>query len=371
LQAVWDQSPDRQAEIRAAIQANPDLAAYVLEHPDANPAFLNLVTPEALTSIAETIPTPSQAVMVSPSPVTAQNPTPSPFTDWIAFGYGQDNSREIMIMHPTTGSQQQITNNGTIEEAPSFSPDNWKLVYASYRTQGGWELYTYDLQRGTEQQLTSFEGEAHFPAWSPVQGDTRILFEGRTSDPRATNVWMVDIATGDVTQLTRSGVDSRPSWSPDGTRILFGRATSDTTGDGQVTVNDAADIYVLDLASGEEKNLTDTPGFGDFNFAWSPDGEWIAFTSMRRDVNGDGFINLSDSENLFVIPAEEGEERFLNLRGRAVFSPSWSPDGRFILVLVLDGDGQNAIWQFDTQTENFVRITEPGPYFHPRYSNAP
>ena len=371
LRAFWDQSLDRQTKVITVIQTNPGLAAYMLEHPDENGAFLNFITPSALTSVAQTIPTPSPVVVLSPSAVAATGATSSPFTDWIAFGYGEDNSREIIVMHPTTKSQQQITNNGTIEEAPSFSPDNWKLVYASYRTQGGWELYAYDLHRGTEQQLTSFEGEAHFPAWSPVPGDTRIVFEGRTSDPRATNIWMVDIATGDVTQVTRGGADSRPSWSPDGSRILFGRATSDTTGDGQITVNDAADIYQLDLALREEKNLTDTPASGDFNFAWSPDGEWIAFASMRRDTNGDGFINLSDSEDLFMIPADGGEERLLNLRGRAVFSPSWSPDGRFILVLVLDGDGQNAIWRFDTQTENFVRITEPGPYFHPRYSNSP
>ena len=371
LKTVWDQSPERRAEISTAIQANPGLAAHILEHPAVNAEFLNFITPDALTSIAEAVSTPSLAVIASPSPV-AKNPTPSPFTGWIAFGYGEQNSREIMIMHPTNGSLRQITNNGSIEEAPSFSPDNWNLVYASYRTQGGWELYAYDLQRGTEQQLTSFEGEAHFPAWSPVPGDTRILFEGRTSEPeRATNIWMLDVATGEVTQLTQDGSDTRPSWSPDGTRVLFGRATSDTSGDGYITVSDTADIYILDIASGEETNLTATPGFNDFNFAWSPDGQWIAFASTRRDTNGDGSVNLDDSENLFLIPAGGGEERLLNLRDRAIFSPSWSPDGRFILVLVLGEDGQNSIWRFDIQTEDFVRITEPGPYYHPRYSTTP
>jgi Tol biopolymer transport system component len=128
---------------------------------------------------------------------------------------------------------------------------------------------------------------------------------------------------------------------------------------------------VLDLASREEKNLTNTPDFNDFNFAWSPDGQWIAYTSTRRDANGDGSINLNDSQNLFLMPVEGGQERLLDLRGNAVFSPSWSPDGRFILVLVSGEDGQNAIWRFDTQTEDFVRITEAGPYYHPRYSNAP
>ena len=372
LQVVWDQSPDRQPEIRSTIQANPGLAAFILEHPAANPGFTDLITPEALTSVAAAIPIPSPTVVVSPSPVSASTLDPSPFTGWIAFGHGQDNSREIMIMHPITRSERQITNNASMEEAPSFSPDNWKLVYASYRTQGGWELYVYDLHRGTEQQLTSFEGEAHFPAWSPVSGDTRILFEGRTSEPeRATNIWMVDIATGDLTQVTHGGADSRPGWSPDGSQIVFGRPTIDTSGDGLVTVSDAADLLIRDLTTGEEKNLTNSPDFGDFNFAWSPDGEWIAYTSMRRDANGDGYLNLSDSENLFMIPAGGGEERLLNLRGRAIFSPSWSPDGRYILVLVLDREGQNSIWRYDTQTESFVRITEPGQFFHPRYSNSP
>jgi len=372
LQTVWDQEPGRQVEIVATIQTTPGLAAYILEHHSENSAFLDLITPEALTSVAENIPIPSPTLIETPSPTIVNISTPSPYTDWIAFGFGEDNRREIVIMHPTTGSRQQLTNNGSIEEAPSFSPDNWSLVYASYRLQSSWELYAYDLRRGTEQQLTSFEGEAHFPVWSPVKGDTRIVFEGRFFEPESTtNVWMLDIATGKLTQLTSSNSDTRPSWSPDGTKVIFGRAGADTSGDGNVTVSDFADIYVLDVASGVEENLTNTSDAGEFNFAWSPDGEWITYTSIRRDVNGDGSINLNDSENLYLIPSSGGEEQLLNLRGKAIFSPSWSPDGRFILVLVMDEDGQNALWRYDNWTEDFIRITEPGPYYHPRYSNAP
>jgi hypothetical protein len=373
LQVIWEEGPPQQrAGIAAAIQANPALAAYIVEHPDARLAFLDIITPEALTSIAAAIPTPGPTASASPSAVSASDLTSSPYVGWIAFGYGEDNSREIIMMHPTTGSRRQITNNGSIEEAPSFSPDSWTLVYASYRTQDSWELYAYDLRRGTEQQLTSFDGEAHFPAWSPVRGDTRVVFEGRTLEPEwRTNLWMLNVATGDLWMLTSGEADSRPCWSPDGTQILFGRPTIDTTGDGLITVNDAADIYVLDLTSGEEKNLTNTPDVNEFYFAWSPNGDWIAYTSVRHDANRDGLINLDDSQNLFTIRPDGSDKRLLDLGGRAVFSPSWSPDGRFILVLVLDEDGQSALWRFDFITEDFVRITEPGPYFHPRYSNSP
>ncbi|HMB25028.1 MAG TPA: hypothetical protein VKP08_19435, partial [Anaerolineales bacterium] len=368
LQAVWQENPDRQGEIAALTQDNPALSAYILQHPNAGSALRALVTPESPTTVARTVPTSSPAI--SPSPVFTDSSAPSPYAGWIVFGYGEDNNREIMMMHPTSGSRRQVTNNGSMEEAPSFSPDNWSLVYASYRTQNGWELYAYDLREDTERQLTSFEGEAHFPAWSPVPEDTRILFEGRTSKPeRATNVWTLDIATGELTQITRGGADSRPTWSPDGTQILFGRPTADTTGDGLITVSDAADIYILDLASGEETNLTGTPDVNEFYFAWSPDGDWIAYTSVRHDANHDGYINLDDSQNLFAIHPDGTGARFLDLGGRAVFSPSWSPDGRFILLLVGEDDGQNAIWRFDFMTEDFVRLTKPGPYYHPRYSN--
>lgn len=378
LQAVWEQIPERREEIAAAIQANPDLVVAFFATPDANSAILAIITPVIPTVTAESTLTPDLAIALSTSEIVTQDPTPhltptqerpSPYTGWIAFGFGEGAGREITILDPATGFRQQITYNSFIDETPSFSPDNWKLVYASNRTQGGWQLYAYDLKRGTEQQLTSFNGQARFPAWSPVPGDTRILFEGRTLEPeQAVNVWMFDVATGELEQLTDGGADGRPGWSPDGARIVYGRATIDTTGDGRITINDALDLYTLDLASQEENNLTRSPAFDDFNSAWSPDGAWIAFTSVRMDVNGDGVINLNDSQDLFMIRVDGSDEVRLDLDGRAVFSPSWSPDGRFILVSVAYGDGQTAIWRFDTRNGNFSPLTEPGLYYHLTYS---
>jgi hypothetical protein len=380
LQAVWEQIPERREEIAAAIQANPDLAVAFFASPDANPAILAFVTPVIPTETAEPDRTPDINTTLTPSITVVQNPTPdltptrerpSPYTGWIAFGFGEGAGREIYIMDPATGLRQQITYNSFIDETPTYSPDNWKLVYASNRTQGGWQLYAYNLKRGTEQQLTSFKGQARFPAWSPVPGDTRILFEGRVLEPEpAVNIWMFDAATGGLEQLTHSGADARPGWSPDGTKIVFGRATSDTTGDGRITIDDTLDIHTLNLASREENNLTRSPAFDDFNSAWSPNGEWIIYTSVRADVNGDGLINLDDSQDLFMIRVDGSDERRLDLGGRPVFSPSWSPDGRFILVSVAYGDGQTAIWRFDTRNESFTPITEPGLYFHPKYSKA-
>lgn len=170
-----------------------------------------------------------------------------------------------------------------------------------------------------------------------------MVFEWRTFEPQAAiNIWMLDTSTGELEQLTSSGADYGPGWSPDGTQIVFGRATADTTGDGRISASDALDIFTHDLATGTEVNLTNSPDYDDFNFAWSPDGERIAFTSVRLDANGDGVINLDDSQDLFLIHQDGSGERRLDLGGRPAFSPSWSPDGRFILVLVAEEEGQTA-----------------------------
>jgi tetratricopeptide (TPR) repeat protein len=381
LQAVWEAEPDLRQPIIELIQANPDLAKAALQDASANQAITAYITP--IIPAASPVPTrtllpavtePASPVATQP-PVTSPSPTPevvSPYTGWIVYAYGEASQREIYIMNPETETVRQITNNGVIDETPSFSPDSWKIVYASYRSQSGWDLYAYDLRRGTEQQLTAFEGQARFPAWSPLPGDTRIVFEGRVVEPeRAVNIWLLDAATGEMEQLTSGGVDARPGWSPDGRQIVFGRPTKDTTGDGLITANDAFDIYILDLDMREEINLTNTPDFDDFNFAWSPDGEWIAFTSVRSDANEDGAVNLSDSRDLFLIRTDGSEERRLDLDEKAVFSPSWSPDGRYILFLVALEGGQNQIWRYNVRSRSITHLTEPGSYLHPAYSRSP
>jgi hypothetical protein len=308
-------------------------------------------------------------LLPAPSPAATSTIT-SPYAGWISYTSSLGNEGEILLINPSTGQERLVTNNGSIDEGPSFSGDNWKLVYASYRSQGEWELYVYDFHKNTEFQLTSVEGQAHFPAWSPVPGDSRILFEWRRTYPQAaTNIWLADAESGALEQLTSGGADSRPKWSPDGKRILFARAVRDTTGDGRVSPSDAVDIYLLDLVSNQETNLTRSAEFDDFNFAWSPDGEWIAFTSLRTDANGDGVINLDDSQDLFLMRADGSGERCLDLGKKTVYSPSWSPDGRFILVTVLDEEGKTALWHFDTRNGDFSQVTAPGGYYHPSYAN--
>src|SRR5437016_2478332 len=83
----------------------------------------------------------------------------------------------------------------------------------------------------------------------------------------ATNLWMAPVAGGDAIQLTRTGKDSSPKWSPDGKKIAFLSARS---GDSQV--------YVLSMDGGEAHPVTKVSTGVDI-VKWSPDGRTLAFTS--------------------------------------------------------------------------------------------
>ena len=83
----------------------------------------------------------------------------------------------------------------------------------------------------------------------------------------ASNLWMAPVSGGDAIQLTRTGKDSSPKWSPDGKTIAFLSARS---GDSQV--------YLLSTDGGEAHPLSKLSTGADF-VKWSPDGKTIAFTS--------------------------------------------------------------------------------------------
>jgi dipeptidyl aminopeptidase/acylaminoacyl peptidase len=101
----------------------------------------------------------------------------------------------------------------------------------------------------------------------------------------ASNIWIVPTAGGSSLQLTQSGHDSSPVWSPDGKTIAF---LSSRSGDSQV--------YLLSMDGGEAKPLTHLSTGADI-VKWSPDGKTIAFTSgVYPDCKDDACNSARDAE---------------------------------------------------------------------------
>ena len=129
------------------------------------------------------------------------------------------------------------------------------------------------------------------------------------------DIWTVAAAGGEAHLLvTHPATESRPLYSPDGTRLAF---VSTRTG--------AGNIYVLTLATGELMRLTysDRPDALD---AWSHDGKWIYFTSAVNDVAGQGDIFRVSSSG--GTPLEVSHERYLG-----EFESAPSPDGQTVALM--------------------------------------
>ena len=81
------------------------------------------------------------------------------------------------------------------------------------------------------------------------------------------NIWIVAVAGGEPRQLTQGGGDERARWSPDSKRIAY------------ISVADGtAQVFTIGVDGGPPVKVTSLSGGAD-NVLWSPDGDWIEFTS--------------------------------------------------------------------------------------------
>ena len=315
-------------------------------------------------------PWPSDTPWPTPTPWFTPTPTNPDLDTWIVYSYGVENESEIFRLRPSTGEVRQLTVNAYNDDAPSLLARTNELVFASYR-EDGWELYLLNLDTQQETRLTQFDGQARFPEWSPETGARKIVFEGRqdTAGGKRYSVWLLDVDSGELTDLTQGSADSRPQWSPDGTRVVFGRATSDTNQNGAVTTADYLGIYIYDLAGQTVTRVENSAGLDNFQYAWNPaNDDWIAVCSVRRDVNGDGFFNLDDSRNLWLVRPDGGGEMELPLGDLNIFSPGFSQAGNFLVYTVHRGDSREEMWLYDMNLQSASQLVSAGPVYHPEFA---
>jgi len=106
-----------------------------------------------------------------------------------------------------------------------------------------------------------------------------------SANRNASNIWMASTAGGEAMQLTQSGHDNSPAWSPDGKTLAF---LSSRDGNSQV--------YVLSMDGGEAHSITHLSTGADM-VKWSPDGKTIVFTSsVYPDCKDDPCNKKRDEE---------------------------------------------------------------------------
>jgi Tol biopolymer transport system component len=217
----------------------------------------------------------------------------------------------IFVMHADGSHTTRLTSGDFADGSPAWSPDGSTIAFTTDRSPAG--IWVVNADGSNVRPLITAPdflapGEA---AWSP---DGRsIAFSGAVKDSLNNFIGVIEIADADgshARQLMTMATDvASPSWSPDGTRMLFVAAPD---GIGQ-------HIYEINTNGTLQRQLSNQL---DRDPRWSPDGHQIAFTSVDT-------TDFQTSIRVAVMN-EDGSARRVLTPHDANRKPAWSPDGRQI-----------------------------------------
>ena len=143
-------------------------------------------------------------------------------------------------------------------------------------------------------------------------------------------LWRSRVDGSDRLQLTYApAVASLPSWSPDGTQIAYISAQ----------VGKPWKIFLVSAQGGSPEELL-PENVGEIDATWSPDGSQLAFGRLSSLNTGTIDIQLVDMKTRQV-------STFSDSKG--LFSPRWSPDGRYLSATRAEGSHQLMLYDFRAQ----------------------
>jgi dipeptidyl aminopeptidase/acylaminoacyl peptidase len=265
---------------------------------------------------------------------SGSGPRWSPDGSWIAYVGRQEDRSGVIVVRPdgsdaTFLAPVQYTNHPLPSrgERLSWSPDGRAIAFVS--TVPG-------------------------PEAPDAQGDPTAA-EGLTrfNDNRRAHIFIVDVASNNVRQLTSGDYyEHSLDWSPDGQEILF---VSNREPDPDRFFN--YDIFAARVHDGEIRRITQTES-AEYRPQWSPDGQTVVYQGTRRGLTSSE--TTMEDTHIWLVDADGSNRRELgavidNRQG----TPAWSGDGRLVYFTVQQ-QGSVQLHRLNLSGDHAVVIDEVG-----------
>lgn len=219
------------------------------------------------------------------------------------------------------------------------------------QTRNYWlNLWRYDLDQEKLTRLTNRDGSILSADLSP-DGRSAIVAarpDNRRNTRARTELFVVDLATGSSRQVTHNAApENNPQWSPDGASVLFSAVRLDRWENGN------GDLWRLDVASGEIRNLTPSHRGRFAQPVFSPDGKSLFVPSGFGTARFPVRIDIA-SGRITPLVQTEGNVRV----------GSWSDDRRTFAYIYQDFTTPPDIYigQTDSSADRQRRLTDLNPW---------
>jgi len=265
----------------------------------------------------------------------------------IVFISARSGHKEVWRMDYDGANQRPITKLGAISLSPRISPDSNRVVFSSVSSTAGWQLQMFSLELNRAVAFPRFGGTNVSPAWAP-DGNRIAFSSSQSGDPE---IYVADSYGRNLKRLTTSpGPDVSPSWNPKtGAQIAF---VSGRSGLPQV--------FTMEADGTNAQRMTDQ-GYA-VSPAWSPNGQFLAFSWMRKYGPG-----APGAQDIYIMDIVSKQWVQLTHDGGRNDFPAWSPDGRHI-VFQSTRSGSEQLWTMLADGSNPKQLTTSGGNTQPNWS---